>query len=48
MAGPEDPLTELAASAVQLHECFQAFQTAGFSEAQAMYLVGQMVRTDKS
>lgn len=41
MPGPEDPITQLAAGAVQLHELYASFVAAGFSESQALYLVGQ-------
>lgn len=36
---PQDPLTELAAGAVQLHELFLAQVEAGFTEQQAMQIV---------
>lgn len=36
---PQDPLTELAAGAVQLHELFLAQVEAGFTEPQAMQIV---------
>lgn len=36
---PIDPLTQLAAGAVQLHELFLSFVAAGFSEVQALQLV---------
>ena len=36
---PQDPLTELAAGAAQLHEFFLAQVAAGFTEAQALQLV---------
>jgi hypothetical protein len=36
---PQDPLTELAAGAVQLHEFFVAQVEAGFTEQQALQLV---------
>jgi len=36
---PQDPLTELAAGAVQLHELFLAQVAAGFTEQQAMQIV---------
>lgn len=39
MPDPEDPVTELAASAVQLHELHLAYLAAGFTEAQAMELI---------
>jgi hypothetical protein len=36
---PQDPLTELAAGAVQLHELYIAQVEAGFTEQQAMQIV---------
>ncbi|WP_289009138.1 hypothetical protein [uncultured Thermomonospora sp.] len=36
---PQDPFTELAKAAIQLHELFKAFLDAGFTEPQAMQLV---------
>lgn len=36
---PQDPLTELAAGAVQLHELFLAQVEAGFTEPQAMQII---------
>lgn len=36
---PADPVTELAASAAQLHEAYESFVAAGFTEAQAMQMV---------
>ncbi|MFF7329661.1 hypothetical protein [Streptomyces sp. NPDC008150] len=39
MFDPEDPLTQLAAAAAQLHEVFQAHIEAGFTEQQALELV---------
>jgi hypothetical protein len=36
---PQDPLTELAAGAVQLHELFLAQVAAGFTEPQAMQII---------
>lgn len=41
MPEPDDPITQLAAAAVQLHELYASFVAAGFSESQALYLVGQ-------
>lgn len=35
---PVDPLTELAEAAASLHELFSSYQTAGFTEEQAMRL----------
>lgn len=36
---PQDPLTELAAGAIQLHELFLAQVEAGFTEPQAMQIL---------
>lgn len=36
---PVDPVTDLAASAAQLHEAYEAFIEAGFTEQQAMQMV---------
>ncbi|WP_187438187.1 hypothetical protein [Actinomadura decatromicini] len=36
---PADPITELAAGAAQLHEAYEAFVAAGFTEGQAMQIV---------
>lgn len=41
---PQDPMTDLAASASQLHELYQAYVDAGFSEAQSMQLVCEIIR----
>lgn len=38
MADPEDPITQLAAAAAQLHELYTAYRDAGFTEAQAFEL----------
>lgn len=38
MAAPEDPITQLAAAAAQLHELYTAYLEAGFTEAQAFEL----------
>lgn len=40
---PADPVTDLAASAAQLHEAYEEFIAAGFSEAQAMQMVCAML-----
>lgn len=40
---PADPLSELAGVAVQLHEVYLTYTRAGFTEQQALYLVGKMV-----
>ncbi len=36
---PADPVTDLAASAAQLHEAYESFVAAGFTEQQAMQMV---------
>jgi hypothetical protein len=41
---PADPGTPLAALTASLHELYLEFVKAGFSEAQALYLVGQQIR----
>ena len=41
MTEPEDPITQLATAAVSLHELYLSFSGAGFSEHQALDLVGQ-------
>lgn len=41
MPDPEDPITQLAAAAVSLHELYASFAQAGFNEHQALYLTGQ-------
>lgn len=38
MGEPEDPITELAAAAAQLHELYTAYIAAGFTEPQAFEL----------
>lgn len=38
MPEPEDPITQLAAAAVQLHEAYLAYLNAGFTEEQAFSL----------
>ncbi|MGW6946177.1 hypothetical protein ACWGHD_04540 [Streptomyces xanthophaeus] len=43
MAGPEDPITELAAAAAQLHELYEAYRSAGFSEQQAFDLTKEIL-----
>lgn len=43
MPEPEDPITQLAQAAVGLHELFTAYIGAGFTENQALYLVGQSI-----
>ncbi|MBZ6207560.1 hypothetical protein KVH31_13730 [Streptomyces olivaceus] len=36
---PQDPITQLAAAAVQLHELYGAYIAAGFTDVQAFELV---------
>ena len=38
-----DPITELAAAAVQQHEAFRAWVDAGFTEVQALELLKTIV-----
>jgi hypothetical protein len=45
---PTDPFTELAASAVQLHELYLSWVDAGFTEAQAMELTNTTLGTSIS
>lgn len=39
MPEPEDPITQLAAAAVQLHELYNSYIAAGFTDQQAFDLV---------
>ncbi|MFE7485447.1 hypothetical protein [Streptomyces sp. NPDC057552] len=43
MPEPTDPMTELAAAAVQLHEMYQAYVGAGFTEQQALELTKAVI-----
>lgn len=43
MGDPADPITELAAAAVQLHEAYSAYVEAGFTEAQAFDLIKVLI-----
>lgn len=43
MPEPEDPITQLAEGAASAHELFTAYVAAGFTENQALYLVGQLI-----
>lgn len=36
---PENPFSQLAQAAMQMHELFTSYLQAGFSERQALYLV---------
>ena len=44
MTNPAEPLTQLAEGAAQMHEMFLAYQHAGFTEHQALYLVAAVLR----
>ena len=44
VSGPPDPMTVFREAAVQTHELFVTYTEAGFSESQALYLIGQMLR----
>jgi hypothetical protein len=41
---PADPVTDLAAGAAQLHELYEAYVAAGFTQAQATQLVCTVLR----
>ncbi len=43
MPEPTDPITQLGEAAAQSHELFTSYLNAGFSESQALYLVGQII-----
>jgi hypothetical protein len=43
-ASPQEPLTQLGEAAAQMHEMFLAYMQAGFTDQQALYLVGQAVK----
>jgi hypothetical protein len=40
-----DPFRAMASESISLHEMFRSLQEAGFSEAQAIYLIGQVLST---
>jgi hypothetical protein len=40
---PQDPITDLAAAAAQLHELYSAYVDAGFTETQSMHLLTAIV-----
>lgn len=44
---PADPLTDLAAGAAQLHEVYEAFRAAGFTEPQAMQMVCALITANQ-
>lgn len=41
---PDDPISTAVAGAIQLHELFRSYVDAGFNEAQALYIVGIILR----
>ena len=41
---PKDPIGPMQEAFSQLHEIFLSFQDSGFTEQQALYLCGQMMR----
>ena len=44
MNTPQDPIGPMQEAFAQLHETFLVFQQSGFTEQQALYLCGQMMR----
>lgn len=40
---PENPLSALMVGAAMIHELFRTYVGAGFTEQQALYLVGQLL-----
>jgi hypothetical protein len=40
---PNEPLTQMVEGTAQIHELFLSFVAGGFSEMQALYLVGQIL-----
>jgi hypothetical protein len=40
---PQDPVTALAEAAASLHELYVTYVQSGFTPAQALYLVGQLI-----
>ena len=41
--GPSDPFGPMALAAAGMHQIFLAYVEAGFTEPQALYLLGQML-----
>ena len=41
---PPDPISATVANAIVLYDTFTGLQTAGFNEAQALYLVGMYLQ----
>jgi len=44
--GPKDPMTELVGAAISCHEMYSAFQAAGFTKKEALYLVAQTLKSE--
>lgn len=44
MTRPNEPLTPFQEGAAQIHEMFRAYIEAGFTEQQALYLTGCVLR----
>lgn len=42
--GPANPISALMEAAISLHELYSSLKEAGFTEAQALNLVGQSLR----
>jgi hypothetical protein len=42
---PNDPISSLLEASVSLHQMFVELQDGGFTESQALYLVGQILAT---
>lgn len=40
---PADPISELLSMTAQLHELYLSYIQGGFTESQALYLIGQQV-----
>ena len=43
---PTDPITILGEAAAQLHEVYCSYIGAGFTEQQALYLIGQIITAE--
>jgi hypothetical protein len=41
--GPQDPMSALATEAIQVHELFSAYVSAGFSRQESMQLVVSII-----
>jgi hypothetical protein len=48
MSGPTDPSNPLLEAAITMHTLYEAYVHAGFTPAQALYLVGQHARGNTS